>query len=182
MDKAVWFLTNSNENSEIGGPIYLGVDVALNNFSISNLASKRNLRVNFGSVKKFESALPLFIRQLVAAIDSDTIVIKSERQIRRATNNIRLEYFMRGSIRTVATEPTFRKKLIYIEYPARQKKIFAQSLGWRYEKLRSKKKIQQSIITRGWNRRTVSQLALCASGYKERSAYRICRHSEPKEI
>lgn len=114
------------------------IDVALNNFSISCENTKKNLRINFGSLQTYQKMLVLFLRQIVEKSLTKKIILKSEKQISRATKNLRLEYFLRG-VAAALTTPD--KSVIYKEYSPKKKVIFAaEKLGWSYEKIRSKKK------------------------------------------
>ena len=130
------FLTNKESCS-----IY-SIDVALKNFSISSLTTKRNLRINFASPAQYEKLLPYFFKLLVETSKSASLVFKSERQISKATKNLRLEYFMRGILKTLNTS---KQKIIYSEFFAKHKKIAAQKLGWEYEKIKSTKKFKSLI-------------------------------------
>lgn len=128
------FLTDScKENCLI-----FSIDVALKNFSISSQTTKRNVRIDFSTPAVFEKTLPRFIKQLVAG-GPPKVIFKSEKQISRATKNLKLEYFLRGVIKALCTET---QKLSYIEYPPKQKKIAAAKVGWQYEKIRSAKKFK----------------------------------------
>lgn len=150
--KCCEFLLHNN-TSEI---LFYSIDVALNNFSISLASTKRNVRINFFTMNKYQKLLPEFLNMLVEQSNQNKIYFTCEKQIARATNNIRLEYFLRGVLKTLCV--CKNKNISFREYQPKRKVSFANTLGWSYEKIRSKKRFTQLLgssdafrqLTDGW--------------------------------
>lgn len=114
------------------------LDPAIRNFSISNLESHKNLRIDFTTPAKFYKHAPKILRTLFE--NRGRVIVYCEKQINLRRNpNIRYEYFLRGIMATLGN-------VTFVEVSASLKNMIARELyNWEYVKCKSKKAYKKAL-------------------------------------